>query len=115
MVNQTCNWIGASGVEYTYHIHTRHENLNPDQMGNYIYSKQNAEGRWMPVYIGEGDLCIRCKNSHHQLQCIDSKGATHVHMHLNDDEQSRKAEESDLLARYINAYAPHGCNVKVGG
>lgn len=115
MANPTCKWIGASGAEYLYYIHPRDEDITAGQMGNYIYSKENAEGKWVPIYIGEGDLCDRCNDSHHQISCIDGKGATHVHMHLNDDESSRNAEESDLLARYTNAYTPDGCNVKPGG
>jgi hypothetical protein len=112
---ETCTWIGASGTKYTYYIHPRHPQINPDQLGNYIYAKKNGDGLWMPVYIGEGDLSVRCSTSHHQHTCIDSKGATHVHMHLNPNEANRLAEETDLLKRYLNAYAPGGCNVKVGG
>jgi hypothetical protein len=113
--NPTCTWTGASGTNYTYYIWPRHPNLQQGQDGNYIYAKKNAEGKWVPVYIGEGDLSVRCTNNHHQIECIDSKGATHVHLHLNSREADRKAEEADLLGRYTNAYAPHGCNVKKGG
>src|SRR5215468_8376703 len=112
MANQpSCAWIGASGKSYTYYVYTRHPEINAGQFGNYIYSKLNTEGKWVPVYIGEGDLSVRCTKSHHQIACINAKGATHVHMHLNATEADRWAEESDLLARYTNAYQPNGCNV----
>ncbi len=111
----TCDWQGASGKMYTYYIWPRHPNINANQMGNYIYATTNAQGQWVPVYVGEGDLSVRCTKSHHQQQCINSKGATHVHLHLNATEAGRRAEEQDLLARYTNAYAPTGCNMKLGG
>ena len=111
----TCDWTGASGKNYTYYIWSLPANFDPDQDGNYIFSKKNSEGQWIPIYIGEGDLAERVSDSHHQATCIKSKGATHVHVHLNKSEIDRKAEESDLLARYTNAYKPNGCNEKIGG
>ena len=111
----TCTWNGASGKQYTYYIWPRHPNINAGELGNYIYSKKNNLGQWVPVYIGQGDLSVRCTKSHHQIQCIDRAGATNVHVHLNAREQDRIAEEQDLLRRYTNAYAPSGCNIKKGG
>jgi hypothetical protein len=113
--HETCTWTGASGQNYTYYIHPRHPNINAGQMGNYIYAKKNAAGRWVPVYIGQGDLSVRSTRDHHRIECIDKKGATNIHMHLNSRETDRLAEERDLLGRYTNAYAPEGCNVKKGG
>ena len=112
--NPTCEWEGASGQWYTYWVHPRHDSIKPGQMGNYIYARREAE-RWVPVYIGEGDLSVRCSHAHHQRNCIDTKDATHVHMHTNPKDATRNAEESDLLAAFPEAYAPNGCNVKLGG
>ena len=111
----TCVWIGESNTKYTYEIWELPVSFKPDQYGNYIYSKKNTEGKWVPIYIGEGDLAVRVSENHHQATCIKSKGATHVHVHLNSDEKAGKAEESDLLARHTNAYKPNGCNEKSGG
>ena len=113
--HSTCNWTGASGIEYTYYLWPLPADFSPDQNGNYIFSKKNAEGKWVPVYIGEGDLADRVTDSHHQVSCIQNKSATHVHVHLNDNDKARKAEEADLLARYTNACKPGGCNEKIGG
>lgn len=110
----TCNWTGASGKSYIFYIWSLPASFNPNQNGNYIYSKKNAEGRWVPIYIGQGDLADRTAN-HHKANCIRSKGATHIHVHLNAPEQDRLNEESDLLAKYTNAYIPNGCNEKDGG
>ena len=111
----TCNWKGASADLYTYHIHKLPVNFDSGQIGNYIYAKLNSDNKWVPIYIGEGELCDRCSDQHHRADCIGRRGATHVHAHLNADEDDRLAEEQDLLARYTNAYAPSGCNIKQGG
>ena len=110
----TCHWIGNSGTSYKFYIWELPTNFNANQNGNYVYSKQNSEGKWVPVYIGQGDLKERSEK-HHKASCIRSKGATHIHVHLNPKEADRLAEEKDLLARYANAYAPSGCNEKEGG
>jgi hypothetical protein len=70
---------------------------------------------WIPIYIGEGDLGDRVSENHHKSNCIKVRGATHVHVHLNPVESDRKVEETDLLANYLNAYMPIGCNEKEGG
>ena len=103
-------WTGGSGTNYTYHIHSLPVTFDPNQDGNYIYSRKNDQGKWLPIYIGQGDLADRVSDNHHQAACIKRKGATHVHVHLNAKEQDRKAEEADLLAQYTNAYKPNGCN-----
>jgi hypothetical protein len=115
MADQTCTWTGTSGTAYTYYVYPRGTAVNPGIDGNYVYTKLNSQNQWVPVYFGEGDLSQRAGSNHHQKQCIDSKGATHVHMHRNGDEDVRRAEEKDLLARYTNALVPHGCNISPTG
>ena len=111
----TCIWTGASGAKYTYYVHSLPASFSPNQDGNYIYAKQNVLGQWVPVYIGQGDLASRVSDGHHQAGAIRRKGATHVHEHLNKDEIARTFEESDLLDNYPDAYAPNGCNQRIGG
>ena len=111
----TCVWTGVSGTQYTYYIWPRHPDIGADQLGNYIYAKPNSQNQWVPVYIGQGDLSVRATSDHHRTSCIDSKGATAVHVHLNPKEVDRLNEERDLLANYPQAYTPTGCNVKKGG
>ena len=61
----TCTWTGASGTKYTYYIHKLPVSFQ-EAYGNYIYSKASAEpNRWLPIYIGEGDLADRIGNGHH--------------------------------------------------
>lgn len=113
--DEKCTWIGASGTEYTYFVRSLPFTFNPNQDGNYIFSKKNNKGLWVPIYIGQGDLADRVSDGHHKATCIKNKGATHVHVHLNQTEKDRIAEEADLLGRYTNSYAPDGCNEKAGG
>jgi len=48
-------------------------------------------------------------------ECIDAKGATHVHVHVNYDREDRVAEIKDLLENFPQAYIPDGCNEKASG
>lgn len=112
--NATCNWMGTSGTSYTYHVYSLPPSFNAGQDGNYIFAKKNDRGSWVPIYIGQGDLKSR-SDSHHQEKCIRQKGATHFHAHLNPKVADRLKEEKDLLENYVNAYAPIGCNEKIGG
>ena len=109
----TVDWQGASGKNYTYYVYSIDYVPAANQDGNYIFAKL-VSGTYYPVYIGQGDLQTR-KAVHLSDGCVTRKGATHYHCHLNGGEASRKAEESDLLARYTNSYDPTGCNEKIGG
>jgi hypothetical protein len=110
----SCVWTGKSGTKYTFWIYSLPASFDPNQPGNYIYTKMDSQGYWQPIYIGQGDLNDRA-NNHHQAMRLRQKGATHFHCHKNVSEQSRLAEESDLLAMYTQAYAPIGCNDRTGG
>jgi hypothetical protein len=111
---QTCTWTGESGRGYTYHVHALPISFNAGQLGNYIYSKLNANDQWVPIYIGQGDLGDRVSDSHHKAQCIKAKSATHVHVHLSATKKAAETEEADLLGYYANAFEPHGCNEASG-
>lgn len=106
-------WQGASGKNYEYEVYplgTPFSNVD----GNYIYAK-TSQFFWLPVYIGQGDLSVRISTAHHQSQCVAQKQATHIHVHANPNRQDRIDEEQDILAAFPLAYAPTGCNEKIGG
>ena len=113
--HEKCDWVGRSGTRYTYFIRPLPARFKSDQPGNYIYSKVDSSNRWLPIYIGQGDLGARVSDQHHQAACIRSKGATHVHVHLNSSELNRLSEERDLLENHPMSYQPNGCNEKRGG
>ncbi len=106
-------WTGASGKEYAYFVYNLGFKPNAGQDGNYIFAK-DADGYFQTVYIGQGDLASR-KAAHLADGCVTQKGATHFLCHINMSQQARLAEEDDLLLVNLAAYAPSGCNQKLGG
>ena len=111
MANHTiCTWTGASGKKYVYEVHARHPELTRGEPGNYIYAKMDEHRRWIPIYIGAGDLTQRAAIYPRIGSCIETKGATHVHTHVSQDRDKRLAEAKDLLANYPQARVPDGCN-----
>lgn len=107
----TCTWGGMNGRQYTFYVFSLPFFFSPGQLGNYIYTRRNERGLWVPIYIGEGDLAERSDlNRHHQGSCIRARGATHFHCHLNNSQEYRLSEEADLLERFTNAFEPLGCN-----
>jgi len=107
---ETCTWTGASGRKYVYDVYRRHPKVAPHQAGNFVYAKMDTQNRWVPIYIGQGDLTQRAAVERDRAICIDSNGATHVHLHANFDKEDRVAEEKDLLSNFPQAYIPDGCN-----
>src|SRR5437867_13070434 len=65
-----CVWTGASGRKYTFYVYAPHLRIIKGQMGGYIYAKINRDNAWLPIYIGQGDIGVRCTQSHHQIECI---------------------------------------------
>lgn len=110
--HQTCTWTGASGRKYVYDVYRRHPKVPPHEAGNFIYAKMDAHKRWVPIYIGQGDLTQRAAMKRDRALCIEAKGATHVHLHVNFDKEDRLAEEQDLLNNFPQARIPDGCNVE---
>ena len=106
-------WKGSSGKKYEFTVYSVDTMFDLGQKGNYIFAKV-VNDIWQAVYIGEGDLRERTE-SHKYNSYVLQKGATHIHVHINNDEQSRKDEETDLLVENLEAYEPKGCNVKIGG
>jgi hypothetical protein len=100
---------------YIYEIHPRHPELPPNEPGNFIYAKMNEHKRWLPIYIGEGNLTQLAGPDLRGVACIDAKGATHVHVRVNFAREHRVAEVKDLLENFPEAYAPDGCNEKKSG
>lgn len=110
----TCTWTGASRKKYVYDVHGLRLDIPPNEPGNFIYAKMDEQHRWIPVYIGQGNLTQLATVDPDRMACVALKGATHVHIHVNFDKEDRLAEVEDLLAEFPQAYAPQGCNQQVG-
>ncbi len=105
----TAKWIGASGTTYTYRVYALPIHVEPNQAGNYIYSRLGANEHWIAIHIGQGDLRKETAK-HNEADSIKLKGATHVHGRLNAREQDRQKEEQDLLASHKYAIEPNDFN-----
>ena len=106
-------WTGQSGKDYSYSVFDVDTAFNPNQNGNYIFAKK-INNVWYAIYVGEGDIQTRTRDKEHR-DCAIKKDASHIHCHLNNDATERKKEESDILGFNNEAYAPSGCNKKIGG
>lgn len=109
--DEICEWIGVDGQRYHYSVHNLPAEFNSGEYGNYIFTKKTNDGHWIPIYIGHGDLGVMIGKTK-QVKCIKDMGATHVHVHKNDNEWVRNSEEHDLLESYVRAFKPFGCNYK---
>lgn len=57
-------------------------------------------GRHTLVYIGEtGNLSTRFDN-HHRATCFRREQASHICVHVDNDERSRRSKEADLIEYY---------------
>jgi len=93
-------WPGKSGTEYKYWIYTISTIFTDKKGANYIFAKETTKGSYRPIYIGQtGDLSERFDN-HHKMPCIKRNEATHIHVHINNNEANRLKEESDLMQKW---------------
>ncbi len=93
-------WIGASGTKYGYWIYPIDAQFRKIA-GNVIFAKQTETGDWIPVYVGQTGNFDQGMADQEMQACAKGNGATHVHVHFNSpDEQYRKAENEDLIARW---------------
>jgi hypothetical protein len=100
MAEKIIMWPGASGKEYKYWIFPMNTSFN-DEPGNYIFAKETSPGKWSPIYIGETDSLKDRLSNHEKMPCVNRYGGTHIHVHTNSsDEKVRRAEESDLIAKW---------------
>ena len=100
---ETEAWRGASGTLYPYSIVKIGQQLDT-AYGNYIFTKLNAAGEWVAVYIGHGELSLRTDLDRHEMRdFLRRRGATHVHIHENSSLTDRMIERSDLLESHPEA------------
>jgi len=108
---EPCKWIGKTGTEYIYYTYPVSTKFIEKHYGNYIYAKK-ADGKWVPIFIGEGNLSKQRADRHAQADCLDGEETTHIHVHGETSKEKRQSEVRDLLAAYPEAFEPTGCNVK---
>jgi hypothetical protein len=95
----------VSGKKYVYDVRPREPARARAYRGpgNFIWAKMDEHRRWVPVYIGAGDLTQCAAEEPQAAKYVDAEGATHVHIHANFDRESRLAEARDLLENFPEA------------
>jgi hypothetical protein len=94
------DWDGKSGKEYRYWIFKIGTKFSKSP-GNYVIAKEVKPNEWSPVYIGQTDDLSEQFKDHKNMECIQHRGGTHIHMHTStNDEDTRLAEEKDLKLRW---------------
>lgn len=89
---------GQSGRTYDFEVYAWGTSFNPVGGVYLVLKKQTAN--YSILYIGQaGDLSERFDN-HHQVQCFNRNGKTHIAVHLEGSEQKRLAIETDLIRNY---------------
>jgi len=116
-MSNTHQWKGYSNETYKTSIHPLENILNihegpftPNDKGFFIFAKFQ-DNVWKAIQIGEGNLkecIIKIRDKGEVLR----KGATHVHVFIDEREYNRGKAVSDLLLNYKEAYKPIGCNEK---
>jgi hypothetical protein len=97
-------WLGVS--EKTYAMELRHfgEGFGSDP-GVYVFCKQESEGSWMPIYVGECSDFDECLNrnlaSHPKWDAIKGNGATNVCVFRVDGAQDRRRAFGNDLRRSL--------------
>jgi hypothetical protein len=83
---------------YTFELYPMSQTFNKVG-GVYVILKYTPMLNWCGyIYVGEtGDFCARF-SGHHKQSCFDLNGATHIGAFVDNNEQSRKAKEADILA-----------------
>lgn len=111
-------WIGASGKAYEMNAWSLDVSITPGICGNYIFGEmyRNEDGRLKikAIYIGEGNLKDRIDFRINEGR-VQRKGCNCFCAMVNENEESRKAIEEDLLAANPDSYEPIGCNIRIGG
>jgi hypothetical protein len=100
-IHQTIEWTGKSGATYRYYIWPRGSNVDGGPPGNFLHVKETEHGVLAPVFIGQTEDLNRRLLSAEIQECVNSNGATQLHLHANyKGEQARLEEEADLIARW---------------
>ena len=95
-------WPGLLGEEYTYYIFPINTTFTDRKPGNFIFAKAAPFRifQWMPLYIGQTPNLSRGYAFAQQEAYAIRLGATHIHVHINEDKEARKMEKMKLLQKY---------------
>jgi hypothetical protein len=109
MHQHTSSFCGASGTDYSYGVFPQDFVPQDQQFYNYVFANLSPEGRWNPVFIGQGDL-KQFLSDQARLRGVAHLRSTHVLVSISPDAQQRHIEVADLLAGYPQALTSSGRN-----
>jgi hypothetical protein len=93
-------WEGESGRRYGYWVHPLDATFRKIA-GNIVIAKQDASGRWTPLYVGQTRNFDEGFGDARRIACAGRRGATHVHVHFSSPSESvRTAECDDIVSRW---------------
>jgi hypothetical protein len=102
MHQHTSSFSGASGTDYSYGVFPQDFAPQDKQFYNYMFANLSPEGRWNPLFIGEGNL-KQYLSDQARIRNVAHSYSTHVLAHISPDAQRRRMETSDMLVSYPQA------------
>ena len=92
--------FGVSRTVYKFGVFNPNSVFKDRVAAVYVFSATNDKGQHKPIYVGETDKLGIDIPRQKALPVIRGRGAAHLCVHLDDDEMSRRAKMSDLIAYY---------------
>jgi hypothetical protein len=102
-------WKDKSGIRHRFWIYPRGTKFNEPCPGIYIYARETAPHKWIPIYIGQTENVNVGLADHEQQECVDRNGATHIHVTIVTSDKSRLASTKDLIEKWKPV-----CNTEFG-
>lgn len=106
-MSNTVTWNLNNGVSYSYEPYALDASFNAVP-GNYVFARQNQNGSYSAIYIGETDNLKERHENHEKRPCALKNGATHILARRNDGGQAVRRKEQDEMI----AYCQPVCNVQ---
>jgi hypothetical protein len=98
-MKSSATWTGRSGIAYSF-ISQPLDGPLDDRGGVYLFAKQNIDGGWTAICIGESSSFARELPAHPKRQCARNHAATHLHVLALEDETARGSAVRDLIGRW---------------
>ena len=94
---------GQSGTRYGFRAYTfDHPLRRVGAVYAVLHSVPKPGGGYVmnPLYFGQtGDITVRFEG-HHRQQCFQRNDSNSIAFHVDEDEVSRRAKETDLIRRW---------------
>lgn len=99
MSNVTINWQSPTGPVLSFGVYHHSSGWN-DVSGIYMFCRQEHDGSYTPVYIGQAASLKDRLPQHEQWNRAVQKGASTVHAAVVPSQDDRDAFEKELIQQY---------------